>query len=703
MHTCTLRIGLTSHQRGRIANMSSFASRVAAKAFEIDVSAVRGLSAVRRGLVVVVILVVGNASVGLDLAVNAATAAFLIGLLDKGRSPRATWEVMGVATILLCVVTAISGAISYSQWAIMAMLAILAFLAGISIAVDQRAPQLFIFSGVLTASHLVNPIDIKDIPVSVLLVAIAGGLQTLCALLVAPFVGDSPERRELASAMRAIAVNCGQLNDKEVGAAREGANAAAVALNSAEGMIKRGDIATEDRGRYAVLLADLDSIRIEARAFSTRIYLGVPIPRSAITLAAFAHAHTVLNHAADVLETRGSVSELEATGDMLLAEQPDDETKAAAAIRTSLAAVCFHVCDILNRRRVHRQLVANSKSFWGRVADAFSPDSPPLLYGYRMAAAAILAGAIAIFFQIPHGSWVAVTAMMLLRPDGTPTAPRILMRAIGTVAAVAAILVILPLTGDSSTTKIFVITIVVCLNYMFAAVNYGAQTAFMAMTVLLLLSLTYPDPEQLALARLMDVILGCLLGTIFAFAMPIWKRSQLRSDVANYAESAAQWFGLLGQAAALPPQGREEMLRTVRRQGSVTRDRRTKAMATLNTTLLEPPHEQINVGSIGIVLSWVRRSTDAGVAAETVLRHGIDGTAELTELSDQTEADLRRTAQVLRAGGGDTIPDEEMRESALARNVIDYGGQTRAMALLARAEISAGAAVRASYRTGAPR
>lgn len=681
--------------------MSTFAGRVARKAVETDVSAVRGLSALRRAAVVVAVLLVGNSVVGLDAAVNAATAAFLVGMLDKGRSPRATWEVMGLSTLFFGFITALAGALSWSVWAVLAMLVMLAFSAGVSIVIDQRAPQILLFAALLTASHLVSPIEIHDLPASVALVLFAGLLQTLLALLAAPVVGDSPERRELASTMRAIARNCAQISNEAVGAARDGAQAAAIQAGRSDDLIKRGDIATEDRERYALLLADLDLIRLEARAYSARIYLGIPVPRTADTVETFSRAGKILTVAATAIEHRKGerhIKQLHELVDEWSAEPQEQTSRTAAAVRTSVFSLPMHVEDVLHKRRVHRQLKVNAKPLSERIKASVAPDSASLKYGYRMAAAAFIGEIISIMFHLPQGAWVAVTAMMMLRPDGTPAPPRILMRAIGTVFAVGLILGILLITRDSQALVIAFIAVVLFLTYAIAAVNYAAQTALTALTILLLLSLTYPEPEQLALTRLFDVFLGCVIGTAFAFAMPIWKRGQLRGNIADYAASAAGWFADLAKAAELPPGERAQQLAVTRASGRRTRDLREKTSATLRTTLLEPPDARVDVGTLGIVLSWIRRSSDAGIAAEAILRHDIVAGPGARELAAQASSDLSRAAEVLRAYGPEDAPANVMIAMPLARQTIDEQAADRTTAVLARAEISAASALRSTYR-----
>ncbi|HAM23151.1 MAG TPA: hypothetical protein DCQ04_12965, partial [Actinobacteria bacterium] len=63
----------------------------------------------------------------------------------------------------------------------------------------------------------------------------------------------------------------------------------------ADALIRKGDLATDHRARYTILLADVDSIRIEARAHFARTNLGLYTPADAGTLGIFELAGEVLD------------------------------------------------------------------------------------------------------------------------------------------------------------------------------------------------------------------------------------------------------------------------------------------------------------------------------------------------------------------------------------------------------------------------
>lgn len=664
-------------------------------------SALRWFSALRRGFVVVLVLAVGTAILNPQSAINAATAALLIGLLDKGRSPRSTWQTMAVGTAMLCAITMYAGLFG-SPAAMLVLLVLLAICSGVSIGVEQRAPQIFLFGAILAAAQLTNPLDQTHVLAAVSLTAIAGGLQTLFAWLAAPLIGDLPERRRIAAAAAAVGIHCSEIGARSADL-RTGARACADQMSEADNLINKGDLAADHRARYTVLLADIDSIRLEARAYFARSSLGLYTPSDDVTVGVFEATGDVLALAARIIGRRRAVADL-----ALLDERVEQlrrhystipMTRTAAAVLTSVMALPEHLHEVVDDHHVRRQAAAPAIPLMDRIKSSLTWPSTPLKFGLRMAAAALVGIAIAEVFALPHGSWVAVTAMMLLRPDGGPTAPRILMRAIGTTLAVAGILVILWLTQYSQDAQMVAIAILVVAAYATVAVNYSAQTAMIAMTIILMQALNYPNPDELAFARWIDVLIGCAIGTAFAFAIPLWKREALLANTAAYADSVAAWMASIAAAVNATDQDRPARLEEVRDAGAAARNGRQVAVATFNTALLEPPTEHVNTGSVGVVLSWIRRSSDAAVAAETIMRHNWPTTPAGAELAEATAADLRQAAVVMRAGEYDPEVDEWLlRPSPLARRSIDEPAADRVTALMARAELSATAALRASHQ-----
>lgn len=684
--------------------MPSLPSRILSASLELNISSMRVVSALRRGAVVLFVLVAANAFLDLSIAVNAAMSTFLIGLADKGGSPRATWETMAVATVFLSCLSVILGYAAGIEWLIVLILMIMAMGIATSGVIFPRAPQIFVFGALYTASQLINtPAPEKIIP-SALLIAFCGMLQTVTTLVASPVIADLPERRLAASALRAVANTCKELSamgNELHDLSREAAHAFA----RAESAIKRCDIEVETREMFLALLNDADIIRIEVRGLYARSHLGIRYPNDPGTFGAFAIAGEILELAAAAITKRRSSNLIQQLKDRVdeIHREFDGHmiSRTATSILNAVYAIPEHAEDLSEVHRVKRRLIHQSTPLKDRARVAFDPRQITMRLGMRLAAAALVSVLISTALHLPHASWVATTAIMVLRPDGGPTATRILLRALGTTAAVAAVILILYVEGSSLPAIFVTIGITSAIAYAVVSVNYGFYAAAVAATMVMIYSLTYPHPAQLAFARWIDVLLGCVIAAVFALVIPVWSHNTLVRQVADYIENISGWFRVLGEAAMLNPDDRQDAMVTARRTGSKSRDYRLMAVTTFRTALVEPASRKVDTGAIGVILAWMRRCSDAGVAAETMLRHGLVGGPSAKLLADQTAEDLAVTVENLRlefAERDPSIPHDLRQSSAKSEAVIRHAADNRMTSILAMAETSAAAALRASYR-----
>lgn len=683
--------------------MSSFAHRVTMSMIEVDLSAARWVSALRRAGVVVLLLVVGLKFASAGAAVSAATAALLIGLLDKGRSPRSTWHTMAAGTALLTVVTLFDTVLANSGIATLVLMVVLAFASGVSSGVDPRAPQVFVFGAILAATHLVTPQSADRGLEAAAAIALAGGLQTLLALASAPIVRDRPERRRIAKALRVVGHNVEAVGRSDEPNLELGTRAASAAMAEVADYVTKSDLAADHRGRYALILADADALRIEARAYYARASLGLAIPSDRQTREIFTGSGKALEQAAAAIEREHepSLQDLDDQVDALrsrLQRSEDSErpmTRTAKALIDVTGEMPSHVRHIMRLPQPRREHRSNSRPLPDRLAASLSWGSRPLRFGIRMAAAALVAELISLALHLEHGSWVAVSAMMLLRPDIGPAAPRILIRAIGVTVGVGVVVGIAAVLGESTFWQVAAISLLVFLMYAVVSVNQGTQTILMTATIILLLSIGGLDPTELALARWVDVLIGCVIGTIFALAIPLWNRSSLAHDAAGYADAVGDWLSSLVAYGDTTAATDSAALEEIRHRGRRARDARMTVNATLNASLLEPADRKLSAGAVGVVLSWIRRCSDSGVAAEALLRHGSPMPDVAQGYALAAAGDLRDVSATLR--GSRSVADDIATQSSLPE---DLPNADRVTEVLLRAARTANAAKRAASRVG---
>ena len=274
--------------------------------------------------------------------------------------------------------------------------------------------------------------------------------------------------------------------------------------------------------------------------------------------------------------------------------------------------------DIIEETQVHRFHQRIATPLGERVRTALTWGSIPLKHGIRMGAAALTGEAIAHAIDLPHGSWVAATSMMLLRPDIGPTVPRIVMRALGTTAGALLVIVVAIVCGNDTLLLIIATSVAVIVMFALIQVSYSFTSGLLATTVLLLMSLDDNDTFDLAFARWVDVLVGCVVGTIFALAIPLWKRTSLRTDAAGYAEAVSSWFSVIAAYAQLEPgPERDNATDAAVAAGKRCRERAAQRVgSTLAISLLEPPTaKEMNPAIIGNLMAAIGECSEGAIAA----------------------------------------------------------------------------------------
>lgn len=639
--------------------MLSHLRRVVRAALKVDWTGVRWVSALRRGGVVIAVLITCYVTLGPAAAAHGASAAMLVGMFDKpGRSPRVTWHLMAVATLSFSVVTIIAGTFSSQPLVISMLMGALAFCAGVSWGVDARAPQVLVFCALQAAAFLVTPIEAASAPAAGLLVIACGGLQTICSWLASPVVSDRPERQAISAALEGVA---GFLEAIAISAADDDSVMAhsrlsSAAMANAEDIVSRTDLPHGHRQNYAALLGSADALRLEARAWQARRHLGVAVPQDPATLRTFLAAAQCLVLASAAI-TRGAPDTAMEELDEMLARDLADRPGAPPSL-TALAVVDLYAeipdqaREIVSETEAHRSHRRIPTPLRQRLASSLSWGSTPLKHGSRMCAAALTGELVAHAVGLPHGSWVAATSMMLLRPDTGPTVPRILMRAGGTTVGTILVVIIAVLCGSNHVALIIATGIAVVVMYALIAVSYSFTVGLLAMTVLLLMSLDNLDTFDLAFARWVDVLVGCVIGTLYAVVFPLWKRTSLRSDAAKYADAVSAWFTEIAAFSQLEPgPARDAATPAAIAAGARCREQRLNVSSTLAVSLLEPPTaKEINPAIIGNVIAAIGKCSEGAIAASALLQHGHVSAATAAAEAEATAAAIAAIAESLRVG-----------------------------------------------------
>ena len=223
-------------------------------------------------------------------------------------------------------------------------------------------------------------------------------------------------------------------------------------------------------------------------------------------------------------------------------------------------------------------------------------------HALRVALSAGIATAIMVWFAVPHGIWLPLTALVVPQPEFGGTLRRAVERSLGTIggAILAAILLYL-LRG----TVAFEISVVVLGFGAFLLLRrkYAYAIVFLTVVIMLLLGLADPDPWIDIRDRIIDTVSGAAVALVTAYLLwPQWEHERLTPRLrealrvnGTYLEAA---LALLAGTATL-----DDVLAPRRLAEIATGN----AEAAFQRMLAEPRAQRRNIGQAFACITHLRR------------------------------------------------------------------------------------------------
>lgn len=146
--------------------------------------------------------------------------------------------------------------------------------------------------------------------------------------------------------------------------------------------------------------------------------------------------------------------------------------------------------------------------------------SPILRHTVRLTAAAVLGVAVWRFAGVPHGVWIALTVLMVLRPETAHTYTRCVWRIAGTAAGVAVGAILIAVFGPSAATSAVLAVMLLAAAYASAEVSYLAVNAAIAAALVMLLDIGGTGAAEAIGDRLLAVLIGGALAVTVHVALP---------------------------------------------------------------------------------------------------------------------------------------------------------------------------------------
>jgi uncharacterized membrane protein YccC len=626
-----------------------YRSAIGHSVFALDRAQLRRWSALRRGVLVAATFAVGALAADAQTAALASVASLFVGLQDRTASPTFTARVMAVQSCLFAAVVLVAGLLSDQRLVPGLILAASAVIAGLAGEHDPTVSRMFGDVMPVAAFLGLSTVDDRAALQAAIAVLAAGLAQALATRLSVRLEGDITERRALAAALQAVAAH---LDDALLRQRTDTGPTASERLLAAEEVLGASDLGKDRLAALRTLLADAELLRHEAGAVRLRRAHALPITDEAAVADALATAATALRAAAALLATP-SVPKLgdrraSAAGRALercehaaaaatTAPGSDLTVQALSALTLRLARHARRVQDVAEERSSSR-----SRRVWnGWPPYLRHPSQRDLIAGSRLGAAAIMSLALAEALQVPHGAWVAATAVALLRPTGHAMTADAIARALGTLAAVALVIPLVGLTENSPLAQIAVVLLLAVATFAIAQANEGLYVMASAAQIVFTRAVVGDEPIAVAVARVEDVALGVAIAVAFLLLLPISHGRRLARDLADYAEATASWLGSvagLDGARTIDPASQRQRVR----------EARVHVQRSLELRTIEPWGGGLSPRTGAAVFLHLHEVARTVVAAERATEHGDSFAPGTRSRAEDVAAALRGTAATLR-------------------------------------------------------
>jgi uncharacterized membrane protein YccC len=651
--------------------------RVLADVVRFDSGGIRLRGGLRITVGATIALAIGYANGSWAAGAAAAGGALSVGITSVVPSPRPRVALLTSTAAALALGTFVGSATS--AYAVPHVLAVAAFTfaGGLLVAVQPAATPVGLNAIIGLIVYGRFPGSVQTALQSAGLVAAGGLFQVLLAVVLR---GRSHVDRALAGLSRAYAELASYAGDLDI--ARSGLPIAGAIDNAivdrefSFGVGVAGPAAqactslADEARRIRLELLSLASARAAAReSDQPDAALLATFERLASTVEEFlAHVVDGLAHAdvpedldealagaGDVIKQLRQVAAA-APSSQLIAARASTAGAALAGQLRAVAALLPDAVDVMqpgpwsavrSAERVSRKGARHAEAIAERMAANLTWRSDGFQHAVRLALVVSAAAVVAHAVGIGRGYWLALTAVLVLRPEFSVTFTRGVGRALGTLIGVGIATTIALTTHPHGWVLVALVGIFVWLTGALFNASYAVFSVFVTGAVVFLLAGLDTDPVTTARDRLVATVLGSALA-LGAYALwPSWGRRPVADAVADLADATRRYVYLALRGAMDP--GTD-----VSRAAAASREvrlARTNAEAAINRSLGDPASRRIDHTLTLDVLATFRRLAIATHTLRLAPTAALDAVpSALRELVDALDSELGAIAARLRFG-----------------------------------------------------
>jgi uncharacterized membrane protein YccC len=263
----------------------------------------------------------------------------------------------------------------------------------------------------------------------------------------------------------------------------------------------------------------------------------------------------------------------------------------------------------------HRRPYARTRRRRPRVRAEFeqlranmSLDSPAGRHALRLAVVVPVAAVIARELPLSRSYWMVVAAATILRPEFGATFTRGAERALGTCLGVALAGAIAVTLHPAGGVTIVLVGFLAWAGYSLFPASFAVGFAFITALVVFLINVISPDTLATASARLLDTLVGGLIGLTAYALWPTWAHSSAWQSLAELTGAERRYLDGVLLAAEEGRRPGDQRMRSLARRARLAR---TTAESTVARSLSEPSTRRIDASQSQRALAATRRLVQA--------------------------------------------------------------------------------------------
>ncbi|MCC6390944.1 MAG: FUSC family protein [Bryobacterales bacterium] len=648
--------------------------------------------ALRSALGVGLPLAAGVLSGAAPLGIAVATGALNVSFTDSHGPYRQRAARMLAASVMVGTAVFAGGLSGHSDWIAAVTAGLLAFAAGMMVALSAAAADVGVISLVTLIVYQANALPVEHAAVSGFLAVAGGVFQTGLALAFWPLRRYGPERKALGvlydemSRVAAARVRASEAPPASAQSTHAQEEMAALAhdysveaeryrslLNQGErmrlGMVALGRL----RARLERERPGSEELEILERFFeATATLLGAigESLRGGAPVEAAPSELRELQRMSEALRTRASLQE--ASTAAMLSDARSQMDALSGQLRSAVDMTAYATpagMEAFARKESRRPWRLRLGGTVATLRANLSLKSAASRHAVRLAVCVAAGTALGRGIELDRSYWVPMTIAIVLKPDFTATFSRGLLRLVGTFVGLVVATGLFHLAPSTAWVQVMLIAALMFLLRSVGAANYGIFVTGVTAFVVLLIAMTGVSPGEVMAARAWNTAVGGVVAVLAYWLWPTWERTQVREMMAKMLDSYREYFRLVRESYVKPRAGFRHELDRARLAGRLAR---SNMEASLERLSAEPGTRVKTMASLNAMMASSHRMVHAMMALEAGLAssHPVPAREAFRPFADHVELTLYYLGAALRGSPltAEGLPDLREDHYALAHS-----------------------------------